>query len=39
MSKRQRDAVKAWDNFEEMIIKPVSDKEALNKMVNFLKRI
>ena len=38
-SKRQMDAVKAWDNFEEMIIKPVSDKEALNKMVNFLKRI
>ena len=37
--KRQRDAVKAWDNFEEMIIRPVTDKEALNKMVQFLKRI
>ena len=36
---RQKDAIKAWDIFENMTLKSVDDKEALNKVIAFLMRI
>ena len=32
-------AIKAWDRFENLVNKPITDKESLNKMISFLKRI
>lgn len=37
--KTQAKAIKAWDRFEVLINKPVTDKESLKRMIELLKRI
>jgi len=34
---RQRDAIKAWDNFESLINKPSDNIEAMERMIRILK--
>ena len=37
--KTQAKAIEVWDRFEVLINKPVTDKEALKRMIELLKRI
>ncbi len=36
---QSKDAVKAWDNFELLIEKPISDKEALKRMIKIINKL
>ena len=35
----KKNAIKAWDNLENIIYKPVTDKKALEKIINILIKI
>ncbi len=37
--KRKKDAIRAWDNLENIINKPITDKVALEKIINILTNI
>ena len=36
---RRKDAIKAWDNLENMAYKPITDKETLKKLLNIILKV
>lgn len=35
-SRRQKDAVKAWDRFEDLCYQPITNKEAVKKVIHLI---